>query len=104
MVAAARDARRARKHPRRGFEELVSRIQEMGEALTEEDGSNEREHDYAYAVFEAAQALAPEIAAIVDKKPKGIACNWCDETIAPAATRVDHRRRRVPRWAPKTRH
>ena len=39
------------------FGDLLERIREMGEILEEEDGSNDEEHDAAYAVFETAETF-----------------------------------------------
>ena len=63
------------------FDHLVARIAEMGEALTDEDGSNDREHDTAYEVFEAAQALVPQLAARNSTVSSGTCCEWCGEAI-----------------------
>ena len=37
------------------FAGLMERIREMGEVLQDEDGSNDQEHEAAYAVFEVAE-------------------------------------------------
>ena len=39
------------------FADLLERIREMGRILQDEDGSNDQEHDAAYAVFEAAETF-----------------------------------------------
>ena len=71
------------------FEQLIARIGEMGEALTDEDGSNNREHDTAYAVFEAAQALAPELAARRAPAASKTSCEWCGDPIPADAPYYD---------------
>ena len=65
------------------LDDLVDHIREMGEALTDEDGSNEREHDTAYAVFEAAQLLAPELTPKDATKNEVASCGWCEGAILP---------------------
>ena len=39
------------------FAGLLERIRETGHVLQDEDGSNDQEHDAAYAVFEAAKTF-----------------------------------------------
>ncbi len=81
VVAAARRALETANAD--DFDHLVARIGAMGEALRDEDGSNEREHDTAYAVFEAAQALAPELAPKDTTAARCTSCGWCGEAIPP---------------------
>ena len=80
ITAARRALETANTHD---FDDLVDHIREMGEALTDEDGSNEREHDTAYAVFEAAQLLAPELRPKDATKNEVASCGWCEGTILP---------------------
>ena len=61
----------------------------MGKVLTDEDGSNDREHDTAYAVFEAAQVLAPELATEKTPKAKGSDCLWYGDAIPADAPYYD---------------
>ena len=81
VIAAARRALETTNT--QDFDHLIGRIGEMGETLRDEDGSNDREHDTAYAVFEAAQALAPELTPKEAAKSTLASCGWCGNAIQP---------------------
>ena len=74
------DGGRDAMDPQRDFDHLIDRIRGMGRVLVAEDGTNDQEHDAAYAVFEAAAPFLNECSECDgrDARASGAVCPGCD--------------------------
>lgn len=79
VLLGNRDERQPTAGP--DFDRLIERIRDMGAVLVDEDGSNDREHDAAYAVFEAAGPFLDRECGGCDgedARGSGSVCPGCD--------------------------
>ena len=65
---------------RRLLDHLIDRIRDMGRVLVAEDGTNDQEHDAAYAVFETAAPFLNDECSCDgrDARASGAVCPECD--------------------------